>query len=210
LSDDAIDALWVAMADVYGHRWTSAYGTDPQAGAGGTWRRGLAGLEQRQLGMGIDACIASSEAWPPTLPEFRALCLGVPSLATVRHELHEATPTRSPFTVLVWQGIDGYAFRIGSREQNDRAIRDAYELAREHVMRGGALPEPVAGELVHEVREPVPANPEVAQAAIAEALALLHAVLPPDPEPSTDERPKAEIEAELKTHYDGKRKAAGE
>lgn len=147
LQPTATRTLWVRMAEIYGHRWTSAYGDNPNEGAALTWAKGLGGIAPQQLADGLRACIASSEPWPPTLPEFRGMCLSIPSLGEVRHELHADTPTRTPFTVLVWQGIDSYAFRLASREQADRMIRDAYELAREHVMRGGELPGEVAGEL---------------------------------------------------------------
>lgn len=135
------------MAEIYGHRWTSAYGDNPNEGAALTWAKGLGGMRPQQLADGLRNCIASADPWPPTLPEFRAMCLNIPTLALVRHELHEATPVRSLFTGLVWQGIDSYALRLASREAGDRMIRDAYELAREHVMRGGDLPGEVAGEL---------------------------------------------------------------
>lgn len=129
-----IGALWVAMADVYGHRWTSAYGADPAKGAGSTWAKGLAGLAWPDMARGLDACMAGADPWPPTLPEFRAMCFGIPSLAAVR--LDHSTP----FGRLVWQYLDTHRMRHASADAADRMIRDAYELAREHVLRGGALP----------------------------------------------------------------------
>lgn len=212
LVTDAIDALWMAMADVYGHRWTSAYGTDPAQGAGATWARGLSGLTPEQVGQGVDACIASSEPWPPTLPEFRGMCLGVPSFAFVRDDLTRAPEYRHRFTLLTWRGVDGYAYRQASQDRADRMLRDAYELAREHVMRGGGLPEQPAALVTQERREIRPAAPEVAQAAIAEARALLDAEPRPERaplEPVTAEQ-KAEALRELERRRDGKALAAGD
>jgi hypothetical protein len=60
------------MTEMYGHRWVSQQGEDPND----TWVRGLMGLTGRQLGAGLVACRDSGEGWPPTLPEFRAACLG--------------------------------------------------------------------------------------------------------------------------------------
>jgi hypothetical protein len=159
------------MAAIYGHRWVSSYGENPAGLGGDTWAAGLSDLPGVALARGIEACIAAADPWPPTLPEFRSMCLGIPSLADVRFELHEKTATRSMFAALVWQGIDGYAFRLASRESGDRMIRDAYELAR--VMRGGALPQEPAGAIEQEKREVVPAAPEVAAAALAECRSLL-------------------------------------
>lgn len=131
--------LWVRMAEIYGHRWTSAYGeTADDAGAGETWAKGLAGITPEQLADGLKACVASADPWPPTLPEFRARCLGIPPLAQVRLELRGGAHSR--FTLQVWQGIDSFRFKQAPSEQSDRLLRDAYELAREHVMRGGELP----------------------------------------------------------------------
>lgn len=213
LPTDAIDALWIGMADVYGHRWTSAYGNDPARGAGSTWSLGLSGLTTEQVGHGVQACIASSEPWPPTLPEFRAMCLGIPSFAAVRLDVGDE---RSPFTVLVWQYLDGYAYRQASLERADRMLREAYELAREHVMRGGELPEAPAALVTHEKRESKPASPDVAQAAIAAAKALLAESGEPMPERrpapvSREEKEAAEREIEQrKQARDGKALAAGE
>lgn len=136
-----IDALWITMADIYGHKWVSSFGADPEKGAGATWAAALGDLSRRQLGIGIDACRVSADPWPPTLPQFRAMCLGIPTLAAVRLDRDKATP----FTRLVWQHLDGYRMRQASADAADRMLREAYELAREHVMRGGSLPEdPVA------------------------------------------------------------------
>nr|WP_255703327.1 hypothetical protein [Lysobacter sp. GX 14042] len=147
------------MASIYGHRWTSSYGDDPAGMAGDTWASGLAGLTGAQLAHGLQACLASSEPWPPTLPEFRSMCLGIPPMAAVRLDAGK----QGGFTRLVWQFLDGHRYRSVSADQADRLLREAYELAREHVMRGGELPE-VAGAVEQEKREVKPADPEVAKA----------------------------------------------
>jgi hypothetical protein len=150
------------MAEIYGHRWTSAYGDSTEAdGAAGTWAKGLAGVTPAQLADGLKACLASSDPWPPTLPEFRAMCLGVPSLVSIRAEIN-GNGDRTPFAILVWQRIDSYQFRMVSAKDADRMLREAYEDAREFVMRGGALPE-VVGAVAHEEKAFVPVSPDVAE-----------------------------------------------
>lgn len=59
------------MAEIYGHKWTSAYG---DSDADGTWAKGLADMSNADLKQGFLACIQRGDAWPPSLPEFRALC----------------------------------------------------------------------------------------------------------------------------------------
>lgn len=60
------------MTGVYGHRWVSTYG----AAVSETWVRGCSDLGTEDLARGIRACLdwTGNEGWPPTLPQFRALC----------------------------------------------------------------------------------------------------------------------------------------
>lgn len=165
--------LWQRMAEVYGHRWTSAYGDDAGKGAGLTWAKGLAGLVPAQIGRGLELAVVSAEPWPPTLPEFRALCLGIPSLAAVRVELRGGVPA-SPFCRLTWSLLDTYRLRLADADRAERMVSDAYEAAREHVMRGGALPEaPAAVIEAPKAEAPRPASPEVVAKAMEAAAAVL-------------------------------------
>ncbi|KLB51569.1 hypothetical protein XEUV315_23935, partial [Xanthomonas euvesicatoria] len=43
--------------------------------------------------------------------------------------------------------LDGYRYRGASASDADRMVREAYELARDHVMRGGEVLEPAATAL---------------------------------------------------------------
>lgn len=58
------------MAKIYGHKWVSSFG----AADDGTWLSGLRDVTLSQIGIGLERCRTRSEPWPPTLPEFRALC----------------------------------------------------------------------------------------------------------------------------------------
>ncbi len=160
------------MSEIYGLKWTREYGADASKGAGNTWAKALAGLTAERLGAGIAACIASADPWPPTLPEFRARCLGVPSLAQVSNELRNGGD-RSGFTVLVGFKLDGYRYRGASASDADRMVREAYELAREHVMRGGEVPEPAAIELPPPAKVPEVVDRDAARAALERAAAEL-------------------------------------
>ena len=159
------------MAEIYGHKFTSAHGENPNAGAALTWAKGLGGLTAEQLADGLRACIACTDPWPPTLPEFRAMALGIPSLAAVKHELQHGP--RSQFTVMVWGSIDSYSYRVATSDASDRMVREAYTVTKEKVMRGMPLPPVAAAELEHEAPSHVPASPEVAAACIAEIAEML-------------------------------------
>ena len=73
-----MDRLNERMTEVFGHRWTSQFPRD----ALDTWAKGLADMDLHQIKRGVEACVAGALAWPPTLPEFRELCLTVPGLPT--------------------------------------------------------------------------------------------------------------------------------
>lgn len=145
--------LWERMAALYHHRWTSALGDMPQGDdgsltvAGDTWARGLAGITPEQVGQGVDACLTRSDAWPPTLPEFRALCLQVPSFDETRLHVTTSRVTDAPFYRLVWQLLDTHRFRTSPAQDSDRVLRAAYEAARDHVMRLRPMPDGSAGLL---------------------------------------------------------------
>lgn len=144
LSKPILRDLWTRMSAIYGHRWNSAYGDLSEDGtgkptvAGDTWKRGLLGVTAQQVGTGLNACIASAEPWPPTLPEFRALCLGVPSLAAARTAMVEPEPT--PFARQMWSYLDTHRMRLATSRDAERMVEGAYQQAREFVMRGGVLP----------------------------------------------------------------------
>lgn len=207
--------FWLAAIGVWGYKWTSHHGDLPVNDDGSftigglLWARGLAEFSEPQITAAIERAITLGSEWPPNLPEMRTLCFGIPSLADVRDDATRAPEYRSAFTRLVWQHIDGFRYRQASIELADRMLRDAYELAREHVMRSGALPGDVAGELAHEKREVVPASPEVARAAMERIAAELGLPMTPPESPAKREgRPLAEVEAALQSHYSDRNTAA--
>lgn len=167
-SERVMRQLWQRMAEIYGHKWVSAYGEDAGKGAGLTWAKGLSGLGPQKIARGLEAALVSAEPWPPTLPEFRALCLGIPSLAAVRTEFRGGAAA-TPFGRLVWGHLDPYLVKRVDAEKADRMVRDAYETAREWVMRGGELPaEPVAVIAAEKPQPPKPASPAVVSKVFAE------------------------------------------
>ena len=169
--------IWERMTALYGHAWVNLHGVTPhdKTGAlslsGDTWARALDGLLGQQISAGIKACVAEGAEFPPSAPRFRAMSLGVPSLASVRSELRHGGS--SPFARAIWAELDVYRYRQASADQGDRLLRDAYELVRERVMRGHALPEPPAAVITHDSAKPAPATPEQREKHIATIRALL-------------------------------------
>lgn len=80
LSDQVIFHLWKRMLSIYGYKWASHMGLSTDAkghlsDAAKTWQQGLSGLGIDQVKIGFDMLISKSCEWPPSLPEFRKLCL---------------------------------------------------------------------------------------------------------------------------------------
>lgn len=63
--------LWELMTDLFGHKWTSVHGLGDDSG---NWGRALYGVTAAQINIGAHACSLSGDPWPPSAPEFRAMC----------------------------------------------------------------------------------------------------------------------------------------
>ncbi len=69
------------MTHLYGHKFSAAFGESAANPDGSltdvahTWAGGLCGITGAQLAAGLRQCILSGAEWPPSLPEFRAMCL---------------------------------------------------------------------------------------------------------------------------------------
>lgn len=67
-----MDKLWMKMTRIYGHKWSSIAESDD-----GTWVAGLRGITPDQVAAALGRLVTMAREWPPTLPEFRKLCLAV-------------------------------------------------------------------------------------------------------------------------------------
>lgn len=159
------------MTGIYGHKFTSAFGSNPRGTAGKLWATALAGLSRADLDRGIAACQAApGEEWP-TLQLFRDRCYGIPTLAQVAHQLRKPADAE-PFALKVRSYLDLHLFQLGDSKARERMVRDAYELAHAAVMRGEALPKKLPKLTAEEV-EVVPASAETVDRTFAEIRELL-------------------------------------
>lgn len=126
------------MTLTYGHAWVSMYGDRASGDAGKLWAETLSTLTIAQIKTGLEACARGGE-WPPSMPKFRLLAIGVPSLAQAKHDLRQGTAT--PFTKVLWRYIDGYRWKQASYDAADRMAAEAYELAVAAVTSGEPLPD---------------------------------------------------------------------
>jgi hypothetical protein len=142
------------MLALYGHAWQSVQGAWPTAEdgsmtiSGQTWARVLSGLSGTQIARGLEACMVSGSEFPPSAPRFRAMCFQFPSFISLKAQFdavryHEKDASR--FARLVCEFLNYESYRYGDKKASEKALKEAYELASEHLMRGGSYPpEPVA------------------------------------------------------------------
>jgi hypothetical protein len=156
----------------------------PDGIAAAEWRGTLAGITAAQMAEGFDADTSRGDAFPPSSTQFRAMCLGIPSLASVKSEIDDRARDRgqsiiSRFSRGVWSRLDVYAYRTSADKDARARLRDAYELTKTFVMEGGVLPlDPVA--LIEKQVTPIkPAPPEVVKAHLERMRNILRE---PDPE----------------------------
>jgi len=60
---------------MYNHKWTSGVGEEPDAD--GIWAAALVDVPWVRIQHGFDQLINKGYKWPPSLPEFRDLCLDI-------------------------------------------------------------------------------------------------------------------------------------
>jgi hypothetical protein len=185
LPRSVMDEIWMRMASRYGHAWVSQYGPMPDGIAAAEWRGTLGGLTAAQLREGFEADAIRGDDWPPSSAKFRALCLGIPSIASVRSEVSDSLTYRKPlggsgavpiisrFARGVLSRLDTYAYRNAMGRAADRIFDEAFQRTREFVMEGGTLPVEPAALIEEQKPEFKPASPEVAAEHIARMAEIL-------------------------------------
>jgi len=91
----AINRLWERMTQLWGHRHQSAWGQSVDANGNLTdtadlWLQGLGRYTLDQIGNGVNKMVEKGQEWPPTLPEFMAMCK--PKPLAPYHRMAQALP----------------------------------------------------------------------------------------------------------------------
>lgn len=185
LPKSATDELWMRMASRYGHAWVSNFGAQPNGIAAAEWRGTLAGITPAQLREGFEADVLRADNWPPSSAKFKAMCYGIPSVASVRAEIVDylayrkplngssSRPLMSRFARGVLARLDSYAYRNAAGKAADRIFEEAFQRTREFVMEGGTLPVDPVALIEEKTPEHKPVPPEV----VAEHLAKVGKIL---------------------------------
>jgi hypothetical protein len=67
---DVVNLLWKRMTEIYGHKWVSSYGTEPNK----PWSEYINNTSDIKLKHGLNLILENGYDWPPSLPEFIKLC----------------------------------------------------------------------------------------------------------------------------------------
>jgi hypothetical protein len=146
LPEEWIKSLFSRMTNVYGVKFLDQWaGIDPDA-VKREWAVDLAGLSDDQLRAGVLGL--RTRPWPPTLPEFIALCCPPVDPSVAFYEAAEQGARRDRGEPDVWSSPAVYWawIRVGRREvatQPYAAVKGRWDKA-------------LADELAKEVIEPVP------------------------------------------------------
>jgi hypothetical protein len=167
------------MTELYGHRWTASFGVI--ADQNHAWARALAGLTGEQIAAGLCGVIAAAMKWPPTAPEFRALCearptaesLGLPSedraYAEAIRNAHPATAASAQWShpVVSHAARECGLFNLGSMpaEASRKLFSRCYSIACRMVIDGEPL-RPIVLALPEKAEPRI--TPEVGRAALDE------------------------------------------
>jgi hypothetical protein len=145
LSDKVICHIWQRMATIYGYKWASHMGmADDGTGiltdAANTWKKGLAGITVEKIKYGFDVLIFKKHEWPPSLPEFRSICIAqgfdsIPSVDEVISILVRVSGKQgsladryeNPLIFAVAQKIDMHGLRTAKTVDAKRMIKPVYE-----------------------------------------------------------------------------------
>lgn len=150
MTDQKFAEFFAVMLGIFGHKWTLHYGDDPSGISARVWKDGLAGLNLKQIAEAIRHYKNASvtDSWPPSLPDFRRVAMGIPSLAKAKHDLRTGNTT--PFSKVMWRFLDGFVYRQASYRDADRMAGEAYEMAVAALTGGEAMPDELQAALIHD------------------------------------------------------------
>jgi hypothetical protein len=135
------------MLSIYGYKWASHLGVADNGDgsltdAANTWKKGLAGITVEQVKHGFDALVFHNHDWPPSLPEFRKLCLskstsGAPTLEEVISILISVSNRKGSlaqryrhalaFAISQHEAIDMHGLRVAKSVDAKRMVKPVYE-----------------------------------------------------------------------------------
>lgn len=94
LPENWTERIFRVMENRYGAKWQDGFGGIPRERVRQAWGEDLAEFSGAELKRGLDTCPARHPTWPPTLPEFMALCRPLLDAKAQWAEAREQMPLR--------------------------------------------------------------------------------------------------------------------
>ncbi len=167
-----VERLFERLLAMYGRKFADMWGCVEIASLKATWAKALGDLTPDEIGAGLTRCL--DREWPPTLPEFRALCRRQLSADSAFIEAVKRYPSREGWTdpAVYWAAaaIGCYDLRHLPYQALRARWADALDEARRNPK---PIPEPVPAD--HQV-ENLQADPERVKAAAEQVMARWRAM----------------------------------
>lgn len=142
-----LEKLWLKMAEMYGHRWTSSFGelADPNH----SWATVLAGLDRFQLAAGMSALVERGQEfdWPPPANVFRSLCLQMPGFPPEAQAWIEALAGKYSHEAVRVAAEQTGLFELRSAKHSDKSLRQRFERNYAIVQRRAQNAQPLDGQI---------------------------------------------------------------
>lgn len=151
LSLGLLEKLWITMTQTYGHKWTSSFGEVPKADH--AWAKILGGLNGKQIANGLHRMIELGQAdpevakWPPSAPDFRAMCLHVVGFPPIQQAWTEALMGKYSHEAVEVAAKATGTFDLRSAKHSDKALRQRFERNYAIVQRRAQNAQPLDGKI---------------------------------------------------------------
>lgn len=162
-----VERLFERLLAMYGRKFADMWGCVEIASLKATWAKALGDLTHEEIAAGLTRCL--DREWPPTLPEFRALCRRQSSADTAFLEAVKRYPSREGWSeaAVYWAAASIGCYDL--RHLPYTALRSRWADALEDARRNPRpIPDPVPVERQLENAE---ADPERVKAAAEKVLA---------------------------------------
>lgn len=142
-----LEKLWLKMAEMYGHRWTSSFGelADPNH----SWATVLAGLDRFQLAAGMSALVERGQEfdWPPPANVFRSLCLQMPGFPPEAQAWIEALAGKYSHEAVRVAAEQTGLFELRTAKPSNKLVRQHFERNYAIVLRRAQNAQPLDGKI---------------------------------------------------------------
>lgn len=147
LPDRLLEKLWFKMIEMYGHRWVTNYGLEPQPDS--VWGKVLGGLSGAQLAIGMGVLVEKGAEfdWPPPANVFRQLCLQVSGMPSTDEAWIQALKGVYTHPAVKIAAEATGTFDLRESKPTNKALYQQFERNYAIVMRRAQTGQPLEGRI---------------------------------------------------------------